>query len=72
MLYVVTQTPDDNRSIRGQSYPTLEMLLPYLSAQSAHLRNLSYPTFTGKVIGGLRGKLAHYGGALRCSVSHFV
>jgi len=27
----------------------------------------SYPTFTDRVICGLRGKLSHYSGALRCS-----
>ena len=72
MLYVVTQTPDGINSLGGQSYPTLEMLLPYLGAQSAHQRNLSYPTFTDKVICGLRGKLSHYGGALRCLEGSFV
>ena len=67
MLYVVTQTSDYDKVIRGQSYPTLGTLLPYLGAQSAYQRNPSYPTFTDKVICGLRGKLSHYGGALRCS-----
>ena len=65
MLHVIMRTPDGINSIDGQSYPTLEVLLPYLDAQSVHLRNPSYPTFTDKVICGLRGKLSHYGGAFR-------
>ena len=46
--------------------------MPYLGAQRAHQRNLSYPTFTNKVICGLRGKLSHYGRALRCYESRFI
>ena len=71
MLDVVMQTPDDNTVVGGQSYPTLNTLLPYLGVQSVHQRNPSYPTFTDKVISGLRGKLSHYGGALRCYECHF-
>ena len=65
MFYVVTRIPEGYKSIRGQSYPTLRMLLPYLGAQSAHQGNHSYPAFTGKVICGLRGKLPQYCGSLR-------
>ena len=72
MLYVVTRTPDDNNRIGGQSYPTLRMLLPYLGAQKVHQRNYCYPTFTNKVICGLRGKLSHSGGALRCYESRSI
>ena len=72
MLYVVTRTPDDDTGGGGQSYPTLKTLLPYLGVQSAHQRNLSYSTFTDKVICGLRGKLSHNGEALRYHESCFV
>ena len=58
MLYVVMLTPDDNTGVRGHSYPTLKMLLPYLGVQGAHQRNPSYPTFISEVICWLRGKLS--------------
>ena len=50
MLYVVTRAPNSINSLEGQSYPTLETLLPYLDAQGAHQGNPGYPTFTDKVI----------------------
>ena len=31
-----------------------------------------YSTFTDRVICGLRGKLSHYGGALRCLLGPFI
>ena len=72
MLYVVTWTPIGNKDIGGQSYPTLGTFFPYLGHSDGHLRNPSYPTFTDKVICGLRGKLSDYCSALRYIQSHFV
>jgi len=56
--------------IRGQGYPTLGIwsLCPW--TPDTLLRCPSYPTFTGKVILELRGRLPHIQGALRCSWAH--
>ena len=72
MFYVIMRTLNYNKHIGRQSYPTLEILLPYLGAQSAHLRNSSYHTFTDKVTSGLWGKYSHYGGPLRCTEGRLV
>jgi len=56
--------------IRGQSYPTLGIwsLCPWTPVTL--LMSPSYPTFTGKVILELRGRLPQILWALRCSWTH--
>ena len=58
------------KGIRGQSYPTLGIwpLFPWVPVTLQ--RNPSYPTFTGKVILELRGRLPHILWALRCLWMH--
>ena len=53
--------------IRGQGYPTFEILSLCPWTPVTLLRSPSYPTFTGKVILELRGRLPHILWALGCS-----
>jgi len=56
--------------MRGQSYPTLGIWSFCPWTPVTLLRSPSYPTFTGKVILELRGRLPHILWALRCSWAH--
>jgi len=58
------------KGIRGQSYPTLGILSFGPWTPVTLLRGPSYPTFTGKVILELRGRLPHILLAIRCSWAH--
>ena len=55
---------------RGQSYPTSGIWTLWPWTPVTLQRSPSCPTFTGKVIVELRGRLPHMLRALRCSWAH--